>query len=264
MLNGEGRLSQTSYEILQPLISNGLSLVVATGRTRDNAVGAFQPLKLTLPIITDNGTFVYDAVNNKFLSKKIISDELAKQSMDLIRKYRVSPYINTLDGESINVYYGDFTNEAQEIYYTKRSSYGLSGYIKDTSYTQFSQHTVFNFSMLETKENLIALYEEFLKIENLTTVMFPAEYFDGYYWLEILPSNSGKGQALDFLKETYKPKKIVCFGDNLNDLCMFERADVKVVPSNAVPEVLEIADIIIGPCTQDSVAKYIEEDFKAN
>ena len=91
--------------------------------------------------------------------------------------------------------------------------------------------------------------------------MFPAEFFEGFYWLEILPANSGKGQAVDFLTEKYKPKKVVCFGDNLNDLCMFERADVKVAPANAVEEIRKAADIVIGENSDDSVAKYISQDF---
>ena len=53
------------------------------------------------------------------------------------------------------------------------------------------------------------------------------------------------------------------FGDNLNDLPMFEIADVAVAVENAFDEAKAKADIIIGPNTEDSVAKFIREDFNS-
>ena len=203
---------------------------------------------------------IYDPVKQEFASIKIIPPECALHAIGLIRSHNVSPFINTFDGGSITIYHSRPANKAQDAYYTQRSSYGLSRYIKDESYTKFRQDAVFNFSMLDTHKNLIGLYEKFKNDKNYTSLMFPAEYFEGFYWLEILPAGSGKGQAVDFLIEKYKPRKVVCFGDNLNDLCMFERADLKVAPSNAVAEILEAADIVIGHCDDDSVAKFIMDD----
>ena len=41
---------------------------------------------------------------------------------------------------------------------------------------------------------------------------------------------------------------------------MMEVADVAVAVENALPEVKEAADIVIGPNTADSVAKFISSD----
>lgn len=259
LLHTDGKITDTSYNILQPLIDRGLSFAVATGRTRDNAIGALSPLKLTLPLICDNGTFIYDIVKKEFLLKKIIKADDAAKAVELIHKNGVYPFVNTLEGNSITVFHSKLANTAQKNFYTQRSLYGLSQYVCDHSYTDFKDKDAFNISMLDSFDKLIDLYNVFDEDENLTALMFPAHYFADFYWLEILPANSGKGQSIDFLKEKYNPKKIVCFGDNLNDLCMFERADVKVAPINAVKEVKEAADIIIGHCDDDSVAEYIKE-----
>ena len=51
------------------------------------------------------------------------------------------------------------------------------------------------------------------------------------------------------------------FGDNLNDLPMMAVADVAVAVDNALPQVKEAADIIIGPNTANSVARFIKQDY---
>ena len=49
------------------------------------------------------------------------------------------------------------------------------------------------------------------------------------------------------------------FGDNLNDLPMMAVADVAVAVANAMPQVREAADIVIGANDTDSVARYMLE-----
>jgi len=51
----------------------------------------------------------------------------------------------------------------------------------------------------------------------------------------------------------------VVFGDNLNDLPMMAVADVAVAVENALPEVKAKADVVIGPNTDDAVARWIED-----
>ena len=59
------------------------------------------------------------------------------------------------------------------------------------------------------------------------------------------------------IKEYVKADKVVAFGDNLNDIIMLNGADTAVAVENAVQQVKEIADIIIGNNNDNSVVKYI-------
>jgi len=47
---------------------------------------------------------------------------------------------------------------------------------------------------------------------------------------------ASKQNAVNILRETYGFKRVVGFGDNLNDLPMFAECDIKVAPRNAKPE----------------------------
>ena len=61
-----------------------------------------------------------------------------------------------------------------------------------------------------------------------------------------------------FLRETYGYTKIIGFGDNLNDLPMFEACDLRVSVSNAKDEVKASADCICDSNEEDGVVKWIE------
>ncbi|MDE6134546.1 MAG: HAD family hydrolase, partial [Muribaculaceae bacterium] len=62
------------------------------------------------------------------------------------------------------------------------------------------------------------------------------------------------------LKERTGADRLMVFGDNLNDIPMFEVADVAVAVGNALPEVKAAADVVIEPNYTDSVARYIAAD----
>jgi hypothetical protein len=54
----------------------------------------------------------------------------------------------------------------------------------------------------------------------------------------------------------------VGFGDNLNDLPLFEACDIKVAVENAKPEVKAASDFICGSNEDDGVVKWMEEDMR--
>ena len=57
-------------------------------------------------------------------------------------------------------------------------------------------------------------------------------------------------------------EKIIGFGDNLNDLPMFEFADEAYAPANAVDEIKAIATGVIGHHDEDAIALYIKERYE--
>ena len=81
--------------------------------------------------------------------------------------------------------------------------------------------------------------------------------------LEVLAPGLSKADSVKKIARQYEADRIVAFGDNLNDLSMMKIADVAVAVGNARDEVKEVADTIIGTNTEDSVARFIDDDFNA-
>lgn len=82
-------------------------------------------------------------------------------------------------------------------------------------------------------------------------------------YLEIFAPGVSKASSVLRLKEMAGADRMVVFGDNLNDIPMMEQADVAVAVENALPEVKRHATLTIGPNTDDSVARFIEQDFRS-
>jgi hydroxymethylpyrimidine pyrophosphatase-like HAD family hydrolase len=78
--------------------------------------------------------------------------------------------------------------------------------------------------------------------------------------IEAFSSEATKAKAVRALADRIGADRIVAFGDNINDLPMMREADLAVAVGNARDEVKEAADIVIGPNTEDSVAKFIAEE----
>ena len=88
---------------------------------------------------------------------------------------------------------------------------------------------------------------------------FYRDAYDGDTWyLEVFDKAASKAHAVDFLREYTGADEVVCFGDNLNDLPMFERADLAVAVEGAVDEVKKRADSITSS-VPDFIEKYVNE-----
>ena len=81
--------------------------------------------------------------------------------------------------------------------------------------------------------------------------------------LEVLPITCNKASALTQLQEILKLRKeeIAVFGDDLNDLCLFEQFPLSYAVANAKPEILDLAHAVIGTCDQQGPADVITAFF---
>ena len=107
-------------------------------------------------------------------------------------------------------------------------------------------------------EKLQALQAELKKaLGDKATIFISKPYF-----LEILPKNCGKGEAiLQLANHLNVPKeKTMSFGDSMNDESMFTHTEHAVAMQNALPEIQKIAKYITATTNnQDGVAHFITD-----
>ena len=80
------------------------------------------------------------------------------------------------------------------------------------------------------------------------------------HWLDIIRFDAGKDMGVLKVKELVEADKIVCFGDNINDIPMFNVSDEKYAVANAINEVKNLATALIGSNEDDGVAKWLEKN----
>ncbi len=81
--------------------------------------------------------------------------------------------------------------------------------------------------------------------------------------VDLHPPCRGKAEALRVLdeQEGIPPEAVVAVGDATNDLPMMEAAGLGVAMGSGMPEVIAVADRVIGGHDTDAIAELIEELF---
>ena len=82
-------------------------------------------------------------------------------------------------------------------------------------------------------------------------------------FLEILNPKVSKGQGLLLALESrgIKPEETMAFGDEENDLPMFDAVEFSIAPANAKEIVKARADLVVNSNAEDGVAVFLEEVF---
>jgi len=118
---------------------------------------------------------------------------------------------------------------------------------------------IFHFSCLDTADKLIPMYE---KLKDRFRCVYYIEEYSKKPWLEIHPREASKATAIKKLKELLGCDRVVCFGDGINDIPMFEVADECYAVANAADELKQIATAVIASNEEDGVAKWLLENAK--
>lgn len=81
--------------------------------------------------------------------------------------------------------------------------------------------------------------------------------------IEVLNKDASKGRTLKELADYLEipRERIMAIGDSGNDIDMVDYAGLGVAMGNAVPEVLEVADVVTSTNNENGVAEAIEKHF---
>lgn len=82
----------------------------------------------------------------------------------------------------------------------------------------------------------------------------------GLDWLEFHNSEGTKAKAIQRVMTQVGAERLVVFGDNHNDLPMFEIADEAHAVRNALPEVKDAATSVLDSNDDDAVARWVASD----
>lgn len=86
------------------------------------------------------------------------------------------------------------------------------------------------------------------------------------FFIEVLNPDASKGKGLSFLMDYYSIKKseVVCFGDSLNDMSMFDIAGYSIAMGNSKGELKKAASLITDTNNNCGVAKALDHMFGIN
>lgn len=254
LLNADALISDTSKKLLNTAIRNGANFTVATARTPATVVNILKDINISIPIVTMNGSAIYSISDNKYFYYLTIEKELVYKLKDIITKEKLNAFIYSIKDNHLFVYHNKLTHPHQIKFYEER---------KNTIYKTFIEKPlpedvdVLYFTIMDSEDNINSLYSKIKDIPNLSIAKYRDTYNRKIMNLEIYHKSASKANAINYLKNYFHFDKLISFGDNLNDLPMFEISDECYAVSNGVDELKNISTSVIGSNLEDSVAKFL-------
>ena len=147
-------------------------------------------------------------------------------------------------------------NYGEKDYIQKRLDQNDRRFTKYDENFEFRNLRIFQINIIEKKEVIEPIYNGLKRYDNI----FPNlshDIYSGYYWMEISNKHGNKKESVKFLKSHLNADKVVAFGDNLNDIPMFDVSDEKIAVSNAMDALKKLSTEIIGHNDEDAVALYL-------
>ncbi|WP_368488745.1 HAD family hydrolase [Clostridium sp. BJN0013] len=263
LLNSEQVISEYSIRIVNKLIALGIKFTVATARSYEASKNILKPLNLNLPIILNNGSFIYDPSLNKNIRENYLDKSIVEFILRHYSLKKISPFVSGIDfNGNKKIFYKGIFNEGQRIYINsrKRQEDKRLTIVKD--FSKIGEYNIINIFAIEKRSQLDYSYRLFKNTIDATCHYTEEIYSKGFFWLEVTNSYANKKSAAEFLKDYLKINELICFGDNLNDKSLFELADERYAVENAYKPLKDIATGIIPSNDRDGVAKFLYHKYK--
>ncbi len=259
LTGSNGKISSYTRIKLNQLIQKGAAVTVASGHSAASVAPILSGIHLNIPIITLNGAALYDLNAKAYLSCKTIPCNDAAEILSVFQKHGKNCFAHTVVHGILHIYYGDFTNPAEERLLEENKLKPLKNYI----YSPLPKNRdVIYFRAVDTQESVKALVSGIMELKCRDKIHIACEAnSEGYEILDIYSSEATKANAMFELSKLFSAERTVAFGNAESDIAMIEDADYGYAVANATEALKEAAPAIIGSCDSDAVVKTIEKLF---
>lgn len=264
LMQPDAIISQQALRLLNASVAAGKLFTVATARTPATVAGIIRDVDMRVPAIVMTGAALWDPSTGHYSRERLIDKAAVKELVEIYQRTETSSFLFTLDRDMLDIYHiGGEPGLLQRQFMEERINSPFKRFHVNADGTDTLPDDLSKTVLLYTMLPDAKAYSTYQMIRELKGIR-PQYYHDIYGpetgILEAFSDAATKAKAMRSLAESLGVDRIVCFGDNINDLPMMKAADLAVAVDNALPEVKEAADIVIGPNTADSVAKFIYED----
>lgn len=251
LLNSSHALTERTEAALKAAISQGVKVVLATGKTRRSADALMERLKLDTPGIYLQGLGVYYP-DGTTRHEQTLATNIARRVITFAedRGFEVAAYV----GSRILVKTHSAHADELTIHYGEPAPEVVGPLVNLLNTTSFNK-------LLLMKKN------DFKKINALrwqlsvqldgTARLMQAGIMD---MVEVLPPGASKGKTLKVLlgELGVAPENVLAIGDGENDIEMLQLAGIGVAVGNAHETLKQVADYIVSTNDADGVAEAVE------
>lgn len=243
LLKSDKTISEHTLSALNACRSKGLMIGVSTSRSEQNSMTFLSELLPDI-LISSGGALVKQ--NGNYIYKAEFSIEETNNMIRTVREICGADCEITVD--TMESHYWNYKIDPKK----QDQSWGDSIY---TDFKDFNQ---------ESLKICVEIFDsdKAEKLKNILTDCDCVRFSDGY-WYKFTKKGVTKEKAITEICHVCKfaPENIIAFGDDFVDIGMLKLCGIGIAMGNAIQDVKQIADIVIGTNDNDGIADYLIETF---
>lgn len=228
-----------SLKSIDYLRSNGIPLLIATGRRLRIVASAFEEMDLLQPCILLNGSLGYDFENKKSFFHRGFSPIAERRIIDIFIENELSPCLYADD----NYVYSSSPTTSQG----HLEAIGNDLRIIDSLYSFPPDREILNFAILGIHEEKVKRTASIIEGEGLGNVTLYQDRLFGNHSLIIQTPKTSKWSGVDAWRNHFgiTTSRVIAVGDAGNDYELLKEADVAIVVEGAEQRIQDLADHMI-------------------
>ena len=275
LLNAAHEISEENIQAIKYAQSQGITVVIATGRAFYEANAPINQTDLKVPYICLNGAEVRDESFN-IMSTSNLNRELINRITVELNKENIFYQVYTNLGiytenplRDLEIYIDIAQRAGQEADVEKIKSV-IQKRIDNGTLKVVENYDKIQDTPGEIVMKILAFDSDLEKIDRVSETLAKSESLaissSSRGNIEITHSDAQKGIALNTIAERLNidMENVMAIGDNMNDVSMLERVGYSVAMENAAPEVKAIAKYETDSNEQSGVGKAIMKLLREN
>jgi Cof subfamily protein (haloacid dehalogenase superfamily) len=262
LVNRQAALSESTRVRLAALLEQGMPFTVASARSVASLRVMLQGLTLRLPVVEYNGAFTTCLKTGARPFVRSLAAGVADHIFGLAVRHGLRPSVSTFDGHRDRLFAGEPLNAGMQWYLDERVAFRDPRLTRTDDVRVGFRHQVVSLTFIATEAALSPLRDEILQHhrERVRINFYENQYSPGWHWLTVHHQRATKAVAVLDLCDRLgvSPSALTVFGDERNDIPMFQIAGKAVAVGNAHRALKAVAHEIIGDHEQDSVVAYLE------
>ena len=252
--DSKGRTVERNLSAVKYFTANGGRFTIATGRLPSHVFSGFADVAeyVNMPLVTCNGSYIYDLRANSACSVYPIPYDRVKEIVELVEsQYPMAGLIASSAECGLLCTPFSFENERIKRDFEWYST--VSRIVADVD--DWRDQSVLK---LVVRADAVTVSEMIVKFSQQFGDVFSVTQSSATY-LEIQARGRNKGVALkELVSSMGDGMKLYTCGDYINDLEMHRAADVSVCPSNAHPRVIEECDLCLRTNDDGLIADLVD------
>lgn len=254
LLRSNEKTSEYTNDVINRLTEKGMLFSYATARSLITAKKAASGINTKIPLIVYNGAFVIDNLTEEILIANYFDDKAAFILDDLFAN-KVYPIVYAyIDGKEKFSFVPPLCSDGMNRFLDSRKGDIRTNAV--SAVNDLKSGNIFYITCIDKPRKLKPLYE---KYKDSCHCVYQTDIYTKEQWLEIMPQNVSKANAIKQLRSLLQCDKLIVFGDGKNDIDMFQLADESYAVQNAHEALKRIATGVIPSNDEDGVAKWLAE-----